>query len=176
MGSDKARLEPLPDGFEPMPDGHIAKIRREAAKIGENNVKRITWKRSNKEQEFRGWAATVALTMESEVQHDDFNMLAGFINVAAGMLTYALDSLRFERARAEAAEAKLAALSLACAHCGPESAGPAADNPMACATCYGDLILTDAAGAETIQRFYSVAVGLSVPASVAEGCPEVSDG
>lgn len=60
--------------------------------------------------------------------------------------------------RAKAAEAKLAALSLACAHCGPESAGPATDSPMACATCYGDLILTDAAGAAVLRRRYDEAV------------------
>ena len=55
----------------------------------------------------------------------------------------------------------------ACAHCGPESAGPAADDPRACATCYGDLILTDAAGAAVLQRLYSEAVSLSIPSSVA---------
>lgn len=46
------------------------------------------------------------------------------------------------------------ALSLACAHCGPESAGPAQDNPKACATCCGDLILTDADGAALLHRWY----------------------
>lgn len=59
--------------------------------------------------------------------------------------------------RAKAAEAKLSALSLACAHCGPESAGPATDDPRSCATCYGDLILTDAAGAAVLQRLYGEA-------------------
>lgn len=62
------------------------------------------------------------------------------------------------RNRAKAAEAKLSALSLACAHCGPECAGPAADNPAACATCYGDLILTDAAGAAALCRRYNEVV------------------
>lgn len=70
------------------------------------------------------------------------------------------------RDRANAAETALAALSLACAHCGPESAGPATDDPRSCATCYGDLILTDAVGAETLRRIYSEAVSLSIPASV----------
>jgi hypothetical protein len=70
--------------------------------------------------------------------------------------------LRDFRARAEAAEvalAALAAMSLVCAHCGPESAGPAADNGRACATCYGTLILTDAAGAAELRRRYDDAVG-----------------
>lgn len=58
------------------------------------------------------------------------------------------------------------ALKLACAHCGPESAGPAADDPRSCATCYGDLILTDAAGAQILQRLYSEAVSQSIPAAV----------
>jgi hypothetical protein len=69
---------------------------------------------------------------------------------------------RHYAARAEAAEAALAALaamSLVCAHCGPESAGPAADNGRACATCYGTLILTDAAGAAELRRRYDDAVG-----------------
>lgn len=65
--------------------------------------------------------------------------------------------------RAKAAEAKLAALSLACAHCGPESAGPATDEPMACATCYGDLVLTDAAGAAILGRLYDETIGLGAP-------------
>jgi len=50
-------------------------------------------------------------------------------------------------------------MSLVCAHCGPESAGPAADNGRACATCYGTLILTDAAGAAELRRRYDDAVG-----------------
>lgn len=62
------------------------------------------------------------------------------------------------RQRAEAAEAKLAGLSMVCAHCGPESAGPAADAPRSCATCYGALILTDAAGAAELRRRYDEAV------------------
>lgn len=61
--------------------------------------------------------------------------------------------------RAEAAEGALAAMSLVCAHCGPESVGPAADNGRACATCYGTLILTDAAGAAELRRRYDDAVG-----------------
>jgi len=51
------------------------------------------------------------------------------------------------------------AMSFVCAHCGPESAGPAADNGRACATCYGTLILTDAAGAAELRRRYDDAVG-----------------
>ena len=53
----------------------------------------------------------------------------------------------------------MTAMSLVCAHCGPESAGPAADNGRACATCYGTLILTDAAGAAELRRRYDDAVG-----------------
>ena len=64
-----------------------------------------------------------------------------------------------EEKRANEAEAKLAALSLVCAHCGPESAGPAPDNAAACATCCGALILTDAAGAAELRRRYDEAVG-----------------
>ena len=53
----------------------------------------------------------------------------------------------------------MSAMALVCAHCGPESAGPAADNGRACATCYGTLILTDAAGAAELRRRYDDAVG-----------------
>lgn len=63
-----------------------------------------------------------------------------------------------EKKRANEAEAKLADLSLVCAHCGPESAGPAPDAPRSCATCYGALILTDAAGAAELRRRYDEAV------------------
>lgn len=100
----------LPEGFEPMSNGQIAKSRRVAVAIGENNVRRYTWKRANKEQAARGWVSSMTMTMESSVQHNDSNMVAGFINVAARVLTYALDSLRFERARAESAEAEVARL------------------------------------------------------------------
>ena len=72
------------------------------------------------------------------------------------------------RTRAEAAEARAAAVSLVCAHCGPESAGPAAGNDRACATCYGTLILTDAAGAAELRRRYDDAVGEAAEARAAQ--------
>lgn len=106
MSGEALKLEPLPEGFEPMPNGDIAKIRRVAVAIGENNVKRMTWKRANKEQVARGWASSMTMTMESMVEHNDSNMVASFINVAAEVLTYALDSLRLERASAEALRAE----------------------------------------------------------------------
>lgn len=81
-----------------------------------------------------------------------------FEDAVTSMATAAGIAMEEWRNRAKAAEAKLAALSLACAHCGPESAGPAADNAAACATCYGDLILTDAAGAEVLCRRYNEVV------------------
>jgi hypothetical protein len=110
MSDEALKLGPLPEGFEPMPNRHIARSRRVAVAIGENNVTRCTWKRASKEQNARGWASSMTMTMESMVEHNDLNMVAGFINVAAEVLTYALDSLRFERARAEAAEAEVARL------------------------------------------------------------------
>ena len=110
MSGEALKLEPLPEGFKPMSSVEITKCRRVAVAIGENNVRRYTWKRANKEQEARGWASSMTMTMESSVTHDDSNKVSGFINVAAEVLTYALDSLRFERARAEAAEVEVARL------------------------------------------------------------------
>jgi hypothetical protein len=100
---------------------------------------------------FAGQCATIAAAPGAEETAAELYSMEELPMIAA--------RLRDFRARAEAAEAALAAMSLVCAHCGPESAGPAADNGRACATCYGTLILTDAAGAAELRRRYDDAVG-----------------
>jgi hypothetical protein len=58
-------------------------------------------------------------------------------------------------------------LALHCAHCGPESAGPAPDDPHACTTCYGPLVLTDARGAEVLREMYGRG-----PTKIEAVCPD----
>ena len=86
-----------------------------------------------------GWLAESGLALIMNLDHDA-DIVTGF---------------EVERITVEpVVEPADQALSLACAHCGPESAGPAADAPMSCATCYGDLVLATAAEAEALCRSY----------------------
>ena len=89
-----------------------------------------------------GWLAESGVRLMANFDHDE-DIVTGF-----DLELVANDAPLQEEAHSEA-------LSLVCAHCGPESAGPAADAPRTCATCYGDLVLTDPAGAEVLRRWYN---------------------
>ena len=100
------------------------------------------------------------------------NTLRARIAAAEAALDAAQAKLDAAQAKLDAAQAKLDAapcLTLACAHCGPESAGPASDNSRTCATCCGVLILTDDAGAAELRRRYDED---AAEASVAAAHPE----
>lgn len=115
-------MEPLKPDFEPITDKNLAYRHEFATIVGMNNTTQCTWKRATKDQASREWVGTVLLKMEVGVSNEQVRDLLWFVDNGAAALIEALDSVRFERARAEAAEAEVARLRATIAKAAPSSA------------------------------------------------------